>query len=221
MNVDSIIVYRSFINAMRKIKDLEQRCKAYDAMFDYGLDHIETDLDDGAGIALEIIKPLLDTQLKNRMARSLNGKKGGRPKLNEAEESEKKLDKAKDTLIGNCELIIDNQKENTQKKRFTAPSLDDVREYCRQRNSTVDPNKFYEYFTAGNWTDSKGNKVKNWKQKLLTWESLGMGKRRSEQEDHLPVYDTAKNSSMSKEQEKELLALMGKGKDEQNAKIQS
>ena len=221
MNVDSIIVYRSFINAMRKIKDPEQRCKAYDAMFDYGLDHIETDLDDGAGIALEIIKPLLDTQLKNRMARSLNGKKGGRPKLNEAEESEKKLDKAKDTLIGNCELIIDNQKENTQKKRFTAPSLDDVREYCRQRNSTVDPNKFYEYFTAGNWTDSKGNKVKNWKQKLLTWESLGMGKRRSEQEDHLPVYDTAKNSSMSKEQEKELLALMGKGKDEQNAKIQS
>ena len=220
MNVDSIIVYRSFVSAMRKIKDPEQRCKAYDAMFDYGLDHIETELDDGAGVALEIIKPLLDTQLKNRMARSLNGKKGGRPKLNEAEESEKKLDKAKDTLIGNCELIIDNQKENTQKKRFTAPSLDDVKEYCRQRNSTVDPVKFYEYFTAGNWTDSKGNKVKNWKQKLLTWESLGMGKRRQEEEDHLPVYDTAKNSSMSKEEEKELLALMGK-KDEQNTEIQS
>ena len=128
MTVDSIIVYRSFVNALRKIKDPTERCKAYDAMFDYGLDHIETELDDGAGIALEIIKPLLDTQIKNRIARSENGKKGGRPKQNQAEESEKKLDKAKDNLIGNCELIIDNHKKETNKeKRFTKPSLEEVK----------------------------------------------------------------------------------------------
>ena len=29
--------------------------------------------------------------------------------------------------------------------------------------------KFYDYFTAGEWVDSKGNKVINWKQKFLTW----------------------------------------------------
>ena len=31
--------------------------------------------------------------------------------------------------------------------------------------------KFFNYFDVGNWIDSNGNKVKNWKQKLITWES--------------------------------------------------
>ena len=43
-------------------------------------------------------------------------------------------------------------------------------EYCRERNSPVDPRQFWEYFNAGGWKDSKGNSVKSWKQKLLTWE---------------------------------------------------
>jgi hypothetical protein len=48
--------------------------------------------------------------------------------------------------------------------------LEDVQAYCKERSSPVDPKKFYEYFTAGGWKDAKGNPVRNWKQKLLTWE---------------------------------------------------
>lgn len=29
----------------------------------------------------------------------------------------------------------------------------------------------YILHTEGNWTDSKGQKVKNWKQKFITWET--------------------------------------------------
>ena len=56
------------------------------------------------------------------------------------------------------------------KGRFTPPTIEEVRAYCKERNSSVDPDKFFEYFSIGNWKDSKGNPVKNWKQKLLTWE---------------------------------------------------
>ena len=94
----------------------------------------------------------------------------------------------------------------TKKKSFTPPTLADVEEYCRQRNSSVDPKRFYEYFDAGNWADSKGNKVKNWKQKLITWEN----NTRVERDNTVPIYSTAGNTSMSKDEEKELLALMGK-----------
>ena len=56
------------------------------------------------------------------------------------------------------------------KREFVPPTLEEVEEYVMERNSSVDPKMFYDYFTAGDWTDSKGNKVKNWKQKLITWE---------------------------------------------------
>lgn len=60
---------------------------------------------------------------------------------------------------------------NTQRGRtFSPPTLEEVKAYCEERNSSVDPNEFYEYFAVGNWIDSKGNPVRNWKQKLITWE---------------------------------------------------
>lgn len=72
--------------------------------------------------------------------------------------------------------LLNNKESNISKdilpKKviFTPPTLEEVQEYCRERNSSVDPKTFYEYFAAGNWIDSKGNKVKNWKQKIITWE---------------------------------------------------
>lgn len=53
---------------------------------------------------------------------------------------------------------------------FIAPTLEDITAYCQERKSPVDPMKFFEYYEAGRWKDSKGNPVKNWKQKLITWE---------------------------------------------------
>ena len=64
-------------------------------------------------------------------------------------------------------------KENIQEKnssRFVPPTLDDIRSYCLERNNSVDPEKFYQYYNAGGWKDSKGQPVKNWKQKIITWE---------------------------------------------------
>ena len=68
------------------------------------------------------------------------------------------------------EKEIEIDKKSIEKKRFVPPTLEDVRAYCKERNSSVDPLKFFEYYTAGNWKDSKGNPVRNWKQKLITWE---------------------------------------------------
>ena len=50
-------------------------------------------------------------------------------------------------------------------------SLEEIKAYCKERNSTVDPKRFFDYFDAGGWVDGKGNPVRNWKQKLITWET--------------------------------------------------
>jgi len=56
------------------------------------------------------------------------------------------------------------------KNIFKPPTLEEVEEYCLERNNNIDAKAFYDYFNEGNWIDSKGNKVKNWKQKIITWE---------------------------------------------------
>ena len=70
-----------------------------------------------------------------------------------------------------------NIKENIQEKssHFVPPTLEEVKAYCQERNSCVDPVKFFDYFTTGNWRDARGNPVKNWKLKIITWESKNDG----------------------------------------------
>lgn len=77
-----------------------------------------------------------------------------------------------------------NTNPNTKEKatRFAPPTLEEVTAYCRERNSPVDPRKFWEYFNAGGWKDSKGNPVRSWKQKLLTWEKYDEPKTSYSQE---------------------------------------
>ena len=66
--------------------------------------------------------------------------------------------------------IDKNSINNIQtKKKFVAPTLEEIQQYIQEKQLKVDGKQFYDYFTEGNWVDAKGNKVKNWKQKLLTW----------------------------------------------------
>lgn len=55
-------------------------------------------------------------------------------------------------------------------KGFTPPTLEEVTAYCQEKGLTIEPKAFLDYFTESGWIDSKGNKVRNWKQKLLTWQ---------------------------------------------------
>lgn len=64
-----------------------------------------------------------------------------------------------------------NNKESRTK--FVPPTLEEVKQYAKEKNRLDLADRFYNYFTEGKWVDSKGNKVKNWKQKFLTWCSYG------------------------------------------------
>lgn len=66
---------------------------------------------------------------------------------------------------------VNISKDNRESKKFKEPTLEEIQEYIKNKNLSVDPKQFYDYFKEGKWIDSKGNKVKNWKQKLLTWNS--------------------------------------------------
>lgn len=63
-----------------------------------------------------------------------------------------------------------NNISNNRVNKFTPPTLKEVEDFVREKNINVDSHKFFNYFDVSDWVDSKGNKVKNWKQKLITWD---------------------------------------------------
>ena len=67
-----------------------------------------------------------------------------------------------------------NKKENKNIKEREKPTLTEIQNYISEKNLNVDAKQFYDYFEAGNWIDSKGNKVRNWRQKILTWSKYSM-----------------------------------------------
>lgn len=65
----------------------------------------------------------------------------------------------------------DIDREKREKKKPQRPTLDQCREYAISKHLNVNPDKFFAYFEAGDWHDSRGKPVKNWKQKMITWDS--------------------------------------------------
>ena len=57
-------------------------------------------------------------------------------------------------------------------KRFTQPTLEDVRAYCRERNNNVDAERFYDYYTSNGWKVGR-NPMKDWKAAVRRWERHG------------------------------------------------
>lgn len=54
-------------------------------------------------------------------------------------------------------------------KVFVPPTYEEVVEYAKERGREDLAKEFYDYFTVGDWIDSKGVKVRRWKQKFITW----------------------------------------------------
>lgn len=75
--------------------------------------------------------------------------------------------------IGNVEKDIEiekrEEKSSGRAKRFTPPTLDEVRAYCIERGKGVDADKWYNHYTANGWKVGR-NSMKDWKAAVRTWE---------------------------------------------------
>ena len=181
MQRDSFVFYRSFAEGLNEL-DGETRLACYDALLAYALDGVEPSLTGVAKAMFTLIKPQIDANNKrfeNGMKGAAYGKLGGRPKKNPIgviEEnpigvSNKNPEKTPNVNVnenvnGN---VNDIGEKETPKKRFVPPTIEEVREYCRERGNRVSPERFVAFYSAKNWFIGK-NKMKDWKQAIITWE---------------------------------------------------
>ena len=60
-------------------------------------------------------------------------------------------------------------KAKAKVKRFVKPTIEEVSDYCNERNNDVDAEKFYDYYSSNGWKVGK-NAMKDWKASVRTWE---------------------------------------------------
>jgi hypothetical protein len=89
-------------------------------------------------------------------------------------------------------LTKDNLDSGQKRKRFIPPTLEEVQNYVSENGLNVDADKFFRYFTTPDpsgrtWIDSKGNPVRNWKQKLITWSNKTPQKKNEPQDRYAAI----------------------------------
>ena len=124
-----------------------------------------------ASASFLLVKPVLDKASK----KAANGKRGGsKPKANRKQ--------TESNIEGEIEVEgeVEREKESendsytpptpsSRGKRFSPPTVDEVRAYCQERNNGVDPESFVAFYASKGWKIGQ-SPMKDWKQAVITWE---------------------------------------------------
>lgn len=65
-------------------------------------------------------------------------------------------------------------KPKREVKRFTPPTVDEVKAYCNERRNNVDPEQFVAFYSSKGWKVGD-QPMKDWKQAVITWEKRQKG----------------------------------------------
>ena len=127
-----------------------------------------------------------------------NGKKGGRtpkekPPAGEGNPPLPRVPQADADAEADAEAEVEAEAEEEgeviqaagpqPRHRFSPPSVEEVKQYCREQGYTVNAEHFVDHYESNGWMVGK-NKMKNWKAALRNWnrkEHAHNGKTGSEQ----------------------------------------
>ena len=75
----------------------------------------------------------------------------------------------KEKFKDNNTSININLTDSNNKGRFKKPTINEIAEYCIERNNNIDAETFYDFYESKDWKIGK-NKMKAWKACVRTWE---------------------------------------------------
>lgn len=223
---ESFVFYRSFYEALQNVPK-KHRAEVYEAVFAYAFDARQPSLTGVSRALWELIRPQLDASQKryeNARKGAEYGKMGGRPK--KKEENKKPLKGYENKTLNDNDNsnvndndnynLNENENENVnvnyslpqtpskgaESGSVVTPSLSEIRDYCTERNSNIDPEEFYDFYSSKGWLIGK-TPMKDWKAAFRGWERNHKAKaekdpyaeiddwlrRRTEEDDQTGVFD--------------------------------
>ena len=181
--------YRSYFDAIRRLKKAADRAAIYDAIADYALYGNATELSDAAGAIFDLIRPTLDAaKRKSDGAKSkTSGKDTGESPEKDMQDTDKIPARCAQGEIEDARNEKEKEKEKEYEKesyiketlsiesvkksapRFTPPTMEEVAAYCSERGNSVDAERFCSFYQSNGWKVGK-NPMKDWKAAVRTWE---------------------------------------------------
>lgn len=175
MRREQFTFYRSYYEALKNLPKRDQTAVLM-AVIGYALDETEPNL---SGVPLSVftlIRPTLDSgrnKAKNRMNKRGSNcyqteNKTGTKQEQTCKEGEKERE-------GEGEGESENDSytpptPSSRGKRFSPPTVDEVREYCQERGNGIDADAFVDFYVARGWMIGKTH-MKDWKAAVRTWEN--------------------------------------------------
>ena len=170
-------VFVDDLERFRKLGDAEYG-RLIRAELEYRATLIEPVLGGREGLLWDGIKLELDRDIKRyettKAARSEAGQKGANKRWQTIANDSKRISSMANDSKNGLDKDIDNRHktidiESKRGNKFRAPTLEEVAEYCRSRNNSIDPQRFIDFYQARGWKYNNTS-IKDWKACVRTWE---------------------------------------------------
>jgi hypothetical protein len=192
MKRDQFTFYRSYYEALKALPKRDQTSVLM-SVIGYALDEEIPKL---SGVPLSVftlIRPTLDSgrnKARSRMKKGGTSEEqiGTNEKQNGTNEKQNGTNVEQSINEGEIEKEREEEGENDsslpptplsrgKSKRFSPPSVEEVRAYCQERGNGIDPEAFVDFYAARGWKYGAGRPIVDWKAAVRTWEA----RRRAEQ----------------------------------------
>ena len=178
-NLPGIVIFINDYERFKKVLTPEQKGILLDSLIDFGKSNEPyTGNDQIISVAFSFFSDAIaraNEKYEKRCARNAKNiqKRWERAKEEEPTEATehdgKKARASPKTAENQIQETDQRQDAKSERQRFTAPTVEEVREYCLEKGYRFDPEHFIDYYTARGWQLKGGVKVKDWKSCAKTW----------------------------------------------------
>lgn len=180
--IDGFMLFRSYAESIQALPDPLDRCRLYDALCSYAFGGQEPELE-GVLLAMwNLMLPSLNLSITRAEAakrkRTKRNKRGTSPEQNPTEEEgekEKEMEvEVEVEMEAEVEAGTPRGVSSLPAGGFRPPTVNEVAEYCQERNNQIDPEHFVNYYESSGWYVGK-KPMRSWQAAVRSWERNGVG----------------------------------------------
>ena len=169
---NSFVLYTEQKEVIDNLSD-EDAGKLFKGIFEYALGN-EPEFNNLLKLVFIPIRQQLERNAKKyseiKEKRCIAGAKGGKQKVaNLANANFAKQSQANQAVNVNDNVHVNDNDNNINIKKFIKPTIEEIKSYCLERNNSINPIQFFDYYESKGWLIGK-NPMKDWKACIRTWE---------------------------------------------------